>query len=566
MSNSDDGRTVNPLALHGMREEEHMSEDASLHHCHPPVHSHSNSSLHQHSHGSMPTKNSAALHHQSHSLQQSHHHCSPAEDCGVELRSSMSAASAADLAGAPHRSRHTPQSNVLCHGASLGNDPAASSSDIEGFGSHHVMPQNSDCSDVGPTAGVDLSCLQHVDVPELRHRQQHTATASATPSPPSAAHSVLSSCVSARGPSSLTDEAGQSDAGPRHHHHHLHHHPHHDPVPQHHHMHHHHHHHATHFGGAGRSESLAGADAAAIAGGAMPATSSLSNVVLHHPHGQGSLSGLNGGGGISANAMETHTAQPPGFVVKSEIEHEVLGRLSSSSSAHVPLTSDLALSQKHLGQQPGLPGEANVDTGSPSLMGTGGSAANASNSGPSSLHHDPSAVAVMQQHLGHHPAVPAAAAAGMHQNVSQHVRHHHAAQASAPHHQQLMSQHPHHAMHHHHQLQQQRQQQQQHLFAGAELAAAVAAAAAAAGSDPRHHHHHLHYGSALAPGGPGVGATDCLTTQKAVAFLAGPRERIHVVGSLVNQCPRCHQEGNGATTWRPHRHIGELKIRYICTR
>lgn len=96
-------------------------------------------------------------------------------------------------------------------------------------------------------------------------------------------------------------------------------------------------------------------------------------------------------------------------------------------------------------------------------------------------------------------------------------------------------------------------------------------------ADPRHHHNHHHQISYHHPG-PGAltgvggssggagGALDCLTTQKAVAFLAGPRERIHVLGNPVEHCPRCQQEGHGSTGWRPHRHIGELKIRYICER
>lgn len=79
-----------------------------------------------------------------------------------------------------------------------------------------------------------------------------------------------------------------------------------------------------------------------------------------------------------------------------------------------------------------------------------------------------------------------------------------------------------------------------------------------AGTDPRH----MHYGGGMSS----VGPPDCLTTQKAVAFLAGPRERIHVLGNPVEHCPRCQQEGLGTTGWRPHRHIGELKIRYICER
>lgn len=82
-------------------------------------------------------------------------------------------------------------------------------------------------------------------------------------------------------------------------------------------------------------------------------------------------------------------------------------------------------------------------------------------------------------------------------------------------------------------------------------------------TDLRMHHHHG-YASAAAAGG-GLGQ-ECLSTQKAVAFLAGPRERIHVLGNPVEHCPRCQQEGMGATGWRPHRHIGELKIRYICER
>eukprot|EP01069_Polyplicarium_translucidae_P005681 Polyplicarium_translucidae@DN2833_c0_g1_i2.p1 len=66
---------------------------------------------------------------------------------------------------------------------------------------------------------------------------------------------------------------------------------------------------------------------------------------------------------------------------------------------------------------------------------------------------------------------------------------------------------------------------------------------------------HTHYAQAGAAAG-----------QKAVAFLAGPRERIHVFGNPVEHCPRCLLEGIGSTNWRPHRHIGELKIRYICER
>eukprot|EP01053_Blabericola_migrator_P000834 Blabericola_migrator_1__833@NODE_1205_length_5111_cov_152_599722_g817_i0_p1_GENE_NODE_1205_length_5111_cov_152_599722_g817_i0NODE_1205_length_5111_cov_152_599722_g817_i0_p1_ORF_typecomplete_len850_score95_42Zn_ribbon_SprT/PF17283_2/0_4zinc_ribbon_9/PF14369_6/66zinc_ribbon_9/PF14369_6/36_NODE_1205_length_5111_cov_152_599722_g817_i017124261 len=56
------------------------------------------------------------------------------------------------------------------------------------------------------------------------------------------------------------------------------------------------------------------------------------------------------------------------------------------------------------------------------------------------------------------------------------------------------------------------------------------------------------------------------TSQKAVAFLAGPRERICVLGNPIEMCPRCRQEGFSSSSWRPHRHIGELKIRYICER
>lgn len=81
----------------------------------------------------------------------------------------------------------------------------------------------------------------------------------------------------------------------------------------------------------------------------------------------------------------------------------------------------------------------------------------------------------------------------------------------------------------------------------------------AVGADPRH----LHYGGGLPTS---VGSPECLSTQKAVAFLAGPRERIHVLGNPVEHCLRCQQEGLGTTVWRPHRHIGELKIRYICER
>eukprot|EP01054_Gregarina_sp_Poly1_P002116 Gregarina_sp_Poly_1__2115@NODE_155_length_12405_cov_134_674339_g137_i0_p2_GENE_NODE_155_length_12405_cov_134_674339_g137_i0NODE_155_length_12405_cov_134_674339_g137_i0_p2_ORF_typecomplete_len719_score107_54TniQ/PF06527_11/0_022Zn_ribbon_SprT/PF17283_2/0_33Zn_ribbon_SprT/PF17283_2/9_9e03zinc_ribbon_9/PF14369_6/56zinc_ribbon_9/PF14369_6/30_NODE_155_length_12405_cov_134_674339_g137_i0919311349 len=56
------------------------------------------------------------------------------------------------------------------------------------------------------------------------------------------------------------------------------------------------------------------------------------------------------------------------------------------------------------------------------------------------------------------------------------------------------------------------------------------------------------------------------SNQKAVAFLAGPRERICVLGNPIEMCPRCRQEGFSSSSWRPHRHIGELKIRYICER
>eukprot|EP00382_Lankesteria_abbotti_P001304 CAMPEP_0113845268 /NCGR_PEP_ID=MMETSP0372-20130328/662_1 /TAXON_ID=340204 /ORGANISM="Lankesteria abbotti" /LENGTH=513 /DNA_ID=CAMNT_0000814291 /DNA_START=136 /DNA_END=1674 /DNA_ORIENTATION=+ /assembly_acc=CAM_ASM_000359 len=63
-----------------------------------------------------------------------------------------------------------------------------------------------------------------------------------------------------------------------------------------------------------------------------------------------------------------------------------------------------------------------------------------------------------------------------------------------------------------------------------------------------------------------INSHDLMSPQKAVAFLAGPRERIHVFGNPVDCCPRCQQEGFGNVPWRPHRHIGELKIRYICER
>lgn len=141
----------------------------------------------------------------------------------------------------------------------------------------------------------------------------------------------------------------------------------------------------------------------------------------------------------------------------------------------------------------------------------------------------PTAHDILQQHIGHQ------AAAGLHAHHAAAVFHH--SHLVNPHLQHLQ---PHHIMHAH------------------ELAAA-AAAAAAAGSDPR-----LHYGGGI--GGAGATSTDCLSTQKAVAFLAGPRERIHVLGNPVEHCPRCQQEGLGTTGWRPHRHIGELKIRYICER
>lgn len=57
-----------------------------------------------------------------------------------------------------------------------------------------------------------------------------------------------------------------------------------------------------------------------------------------------------------------------------------------------------------------------------------------------------------------------------------------------------------------------------------------------------------------------------LCSQKAVAFVPGPRERICVLGSPIEFCPRCRHDGFGSSPWRPHRHVGELKIRYICER
>eukprot|EP00917_Polyrhabdina_sp_WS-2016_P025088 GHVP01054049.1.p1 GENE.GHVP01054049.1~~GHVP01054049.1.p1 ORF type:complete len:413 (+),score=40.64 GHVP01054049.1:29-1267(+) len=62
------------------------------------------------------------------------------------------------------------------------------------------------------------------------------------------------------------------------------------------------------------------------------------------------------------------------------------------------------------------------------------------------------------------------------------------------------------------------------------------------------------------------GSLDSASAQKTVAFQAGPRERIHVYGNPVEHCPRCQMDGLGSTNWRPHRHVGELKIRYICER
>lgn len=90
-----------------------------------------------------------------------------------------------------------------------------------------------------------------------------------------------------------------------------------------------------------------------------------------------------------------------------------------------------------------------------------------------------------------------------------------------------------------------------------EAESAVVDASANAQQQQQQHHQYIYeevYDSAEAS-----------APQKAVAFLAGPREKIVVLGPAVERCPRCLADGH-QVNWRPHRHLGELKVRYICER
>jgi hypothetical protein len=261
----------------------------------------------------------------------------------------------------------------------------------------------------------------------------------------------------------------------------------------------------------------------------------MSNLLLRHCHTQTELSPIVNNGNKHQNVVldqYNNSNSNSNFVVKNEIDPEMFQCITSSG-----LNSNLGVGQKMSNDS------ACPNTRTPLLQLRSNSASPSSLS--SSIQHDNTAMVALQQRLVHHSNVNNSNTARLHQNIPQHVQHM-TAGPSVTHH-QLMNQHP--ALFHSHHLEQQRQQQ---IFA------------AAAGGDPRHHH--LHYGNTLVPGGSSITAAECLTTQKAVAFLAGPRERIHVMGNPVDQCPRCLQESNTSSAWRPHRHIGELKIRYICNR
>ncbi|EZG66411.1 hypothetical protein GNI_080740 [Gregarina niphandrodes] len=58
--------------------------------------------------------------------------------------------------------------------------------------------------------------------------------------------------------------------------------------------------------------------------------------------------------------------------------------------------------------------------------------------------------------------------------------------------------------------------------------------------------------------------SDCATSK--LNYSQPARESICVMGQPLDTCPRCKEEGLGLTVWKPHRHIGEMKIRYICER